>query len=34
MLSKTSVCIDPIIYFWLNPQVKGKLKADDDDDEF
>ena len=21
MLSKTSVCVDPIIYFWLNPQV-------------
>ena len=22
MLTKTAVCIDPIIYFWLNPQVK------------
>ena len=21
MLTKTSVCTDPIIYFWLNPQV-------------
>ena len=21
MLAKMSVCIDPIIYFWLNPQV-------------
>ena len=21
MLTKMSVCIDPIIYFWLNPQV-------------
>ena len=21
MLSKTTVCVDPIIYFWLNPQV-------------
>jgi len=25
MLSKTSVCVNPIIYFWLNPQFRGEL---------
>ena len=25
MLSKTSVCVDPIIYFWLNPQFRTEL---------
>ena len=25
MLTKTSVCVDPIIYFWLNPQFSGEL---------
>ena len=25
MLSKTSVCVDPIIYFWLNPQFRTEM---------
>jgi hypothetical protein len=27
MLTKTSVCLDPIIYFWLNPQFKTEMYA-------
>ena len=27
MLTKTSVCLDPIIYFWLNPQFKAEMSA-------
>ena len=25
LLTKTSVCTDPIIYFWLNTQFRGEL---------
>ena len=33
-LTKTSVCTDPIIYFWLNPQVLSYVKLSNSKNEY